>query len=263
MLSNFSILSEERVESGCYPIEIFLDPGVAKKTCPIGYGVFNNAVFDKYGYTYCEFCIHRWLDTKLECPLNKQRLTRADIIINRTMRDEIEEANIICIYSKRGCQWSGNLKELQGHINSDCTSVKMLCISCQNSFFRKEIELHYNSCSERVIRCEFCEIPYKKKDSKVNTVFHFFLTHKCLYQLHIVLCKENPRQCENECGRLIPSKLMQAHLLRDCTRRSTECQFALVGCTQKVILYFSREKKSKLFKYLIDFAERPTNSLIS
>ncbi len=166
-MSDFIILREERVENGCYPTEIFLDQAIAKKTCPIGYGIFNNAVFDKYGYSYCESCIHRWLDTKLECPLNKQRLTRTDIIINRAMRDEIEEAKVICLYSKRGCRWEGKLKQLQEHINSDCSSVKVQCTACQRSFFRKEIELHYNNCLERVMHCEFCNVSFKKKDSSV------------------------------------------------------------------------------------------------
>ena len=168
MLSDFCIIREENLETGCFPTEIFLDPGIAKKTCPIGYGVFNNAVFDKYGYTYCESCIHRWLDTKLECPLNKQRLTRADIIINRGMRDEIEEAKVICIHSKRGCRWEGKLKQLQEHINSDCLFVKLQCPACQRSFLRKEMELHYNNCSDRIIHCEFCTLSFKKREANVN-----------------------------------------------------------------------------------------------
>lgn len=167
MMSVFSILREERVDIGCYPTEIFLDPAIAKKTCPIGYGVFNNAVFDKYGYSYCESCIHRWLDTKLECPLNKQRLTRSDIIINRGMRDEIEEAKVICLYAKRGCRWEGKLKQLHHHINSECSSVKGQCTACLRIFYRKEIELHYSNCLERIIHCEFCNVSFKKKDNNV------------------------------------------------------------------------------------------------
>lgn len=172
-MSEFTIVEEDKLDASCYPTEIFLDEAVTKKICPIGYGVYNKAVLDKYGYSYCESCIHRWLDTKLDCPLNKQFLHKGELFINRGLRDEIDEARVICLQSKRGCSWNGKLKDLKSHINSDCLYIKVQCPSCIKGFARKDIEVHYNNCPERVVQCQFCSLPTKKPDMLVNFLMKY------------------------------------------------------------------------------------------
>lgn len=163
------------MDPNCYPTEIFLDEAIAKKICPIGCGVFNNAVLDKYGYTYCESCINRWLDTKTECPLTKQPLYKDEIFINRGVREEIYEANVICLYSNRGCEWTGKLINLNNHITSSCLFVRVQCPACLEDFPRNEASIHYDSCPERIIICEFCSWPRKSKNIKVNIIVYKYL----------------------------------------------------------------------------------------
>ena len=148
---------------------MFLDSSIAKKTCPIGYGVFNQAVLDRYGYTYCERCILKWLNSKRECPMNKQSLTQSDLFVNRSVRDDIEEADIVCMYAKRGCNWQGKLRDLNSHLSSECSTIRVHCHFCDRGFMRKDVKIHQINCLERIVKCQFCSSQLRKSEITVHS----------------------------------------------------------------------------------------------
>lgn len=48
------------------------------------------------------------------------------------------------------------------------------------------------------------------------------------------MCGQNPKLCDNKCGKLVPSIKMRRHLNEECPKRKIECEFSAVGCWDPV-----------------------------
>ena len=59
--------------------------------CPISFKLMREPYIDIYGDTYEKDVIFRWLETKQESPLSRRRLTKADLRLNRSLQDTIND----------------------------------------------------------------------------------------------------------------------------------------------------------------------------
>lgn len=59
--------------------------------CPISFRLMKEPYIDIYGDTYDKNAIFRWLETKQESPLSRRPLNKADLRINRSLKETIED----------------------------------------------------------------------------------------------------------------------------------------------------------------------------
>ena len=165
------------------------------------------------GQHFCESCLENWFEKQLtkSCPHCREK--RIVHIVNKERKREINELKIYCTHHEEGCQWIGELGDLQTHLNSEsgCGYVE---VECTNSWYcskmkRKDLQEHLSSeCPKRTYNCEHCE---------------FEDTYEEITTYHYDECPEYPLECPNECGvEAIKRKDMSAHRA-ECPEERVEC----------------------------------------
>ena len=92
------------------------------------------------GKKFCASCLDRWIKTRPvpTCPYcratnNGER--PFEHVIERGMKSNIESLHIKCYYNKRGCKWTGEIRNLKEHLLSDegCNFALVWCPNhCRN-----------------------------------------------------------------------------------------------------------------------------------
>ncbi len=110
------------------------------------------------GKVYCKDCL-----TECEtCPTCRKRSSSfADLVSSK----RIQSLKVTCDNENAGCAWSGKLGDLDDHL-SVCEMAKVICTKgCWISVCRRDLEQHLNSeCSQRLHKCPHCH----KEDAYSN-----------------------------------------------------------------------------------------------
>ena len=119
-----------------------------------------------------------------------------------------------CSEYKKGCEWIGELRNLQDHLDPDkrqCVVVcPFACLFCHNLFARQtEMREHSHfHCPERMMSCEYCD---------------YYNTFTIVTEKHTPICHKFPIDCPNHC----PAESFRRHLLQ---KHLKECTHQLVNC---------------------------------
>ena len=118
------------------------------------------------GHHFCESCLNRWFVTrharrrpKESCPHCRAKGEEFLHVINKGLRNEINQLKIKCSNHAEGCQWTGELEALKAHLKSDkgCGFVIIRCPNrCIRTCLRKDLDKHLSECSLRPYQCEHC-----------------------------------------------------------------------------------------------------------
>ena len=181
-----------------------------------------------------------WLKRQKKCPHCGKGRFRS--VVNREKIREINELRIRCPYSKKGCDWEGELGTLNDHLQSEkgCGYVTVECtnagkyITCKKKVERKHLASHMeNECKYRPYSCEYCG--YKDTFKVITTGDHYEIgTRKKYCSSHYDKCEEYPLECTNKCGKVIKRKHMKAHH-SICHLEPLNCPFKDAGCTSKLL----------------------------
>ena len=165
------------------------------------------------GQHFCESCLENWFkkQRKKSCPHCREK--RIVHIVNKERKREIHELKIHCTHHEEGCQWIGELGDLQTHLDSEsgCGYVEVECTGSWHcsKMKRKDLQEHLSSeCPERTYKCEHCE---------------FEDTYEEITIYHYDECPEYPLECSNECG-------VEAIKRKDMSAHRAECPEELVEC---------------------------------
>ena len=139
-----------------------------------------------------------------------------------------------CPNKGRGCQWQGELGEVDRHKNTNCDYIVVVCTNdgCDLEMERRQLDNHRsNSCLQRRHTCPFC-------------------SHQDTYQevvtTHFTVCQEMPLLCPSGCGKhKIVRRNMAQHLSEECPEELVPCTYAITGCQHTV-------KRKNLKKHLKD-----------
>ena len=185
------------------------------------------------GQKYCHSCLQRWLKTQRtpicpHCRAKKSGPHPFQYVVERGMKSEIESFRIPCSNCNKGCEWIGELRDLDGHLKSDegcayyevdcpnkCSAGTKDCTKIQRMNLQGHLTHH---CELRKVTCQYCNQIMAMKN----------------YPSHQLICKLFPMECPNQCGEQgLVRKSVKTHR-EVCKLEVIACSYAQAGCEEKV-----------------------------
>lgn len=115
--------------------------------CSICAGVLENAVITPCGHSFCDECLHIWLDrpNTNSCPSCRSRVPVVDVIPVLALRGMIDGLAVYCDNDERGCKMVLKLEKLKTHLQV-CEFGLIECGACGKSIKRCELPDHHEHC---------------------------------------------------------------------------------------------------------------------
>ena len=140
---------------------------------------------------------------------------------------EVLALKVNCRNKLPGCEWVGELGELDNHlkigsVKGPCLFVSVECpLKCDKHIQRCNLEEHKSSkCVKRPFTCKYCE---------------YEATYELVANEHWLQCQKYPEKCPNECSEDdIERQFLQRHLDEECPLQEMECKFSYAGCPAKM-----------------------------
>ncbi len=215
----------------------FVDTVPEKLTCSICTNVLSDPrLTECCGQHFCQKCLQSWLKPRNKtCP--HCRTVNFAHILDKSVTREINKLKVRCSHHEEGCEWVGELGDLQTHLDSKqgCAYEQVDCpYGCMTldeegqvyaftnaRVRRKDLEDHLkNECDQRRYNCKYCG----EED-----------TYKNITDYHYEVCPDFPFDCPNECGVTeIKQKDLPAHQ-EQCPLEPEQCPFQEAGCETRLV----------------------------
>ena len=181
------------------------------------------------GKAFCKACISKIREKNQPCPTCK-----AEDFLNypdKGLQQELYSSKVYCTNKFCGCDWKGELRKLDLHLNSQpkygetmegCKFLLLNCCYCHSDCLRGELMEHQNKeCMKRPFTCPTCQEYESLYDDVMFT--------------HQSICKCRPVDCPNKCGQLMQHQKLEEHLSSECELSEVECEFSYAGCEAKIL----------------------------
>ena len=176
----------------------------------------------------CVYCVERMKIGNTPCPTcNEENFTTFH---NKGLQRSLYGFQVYCSHKQEGCEWKGELGQLDNHLNLSPKSDKQLegceyseieCTYCSELIKRCRLSIHQTDlCPKRSFSCEYCHTYVSNYEEVVNN--------------HWPVCGYHPVQCPNECGISLERQVLENHVARDCPKTNIDCDFHHVGCDVKL-----------------------------
>ena len=192
---------------------------VERFLCPICQEILYEPVQTSCGHLFCKKCL-KGVQSK-NCPSCRAEFEeepRRDKFHEREIRNLI----VKCQNSSKGCEWEGELGNVESHQNGVCGYQLVQCGNkCGAEMERREVEKHEEDhCKLRWYKCPYCK-RYKNTYKKVTSDY-------------FKECNWFPLDCPNNCGKEgIERKDMSSHLCT-CPEEVVPCRYQSLGCKVKL-----------------------------
>jgi len=115
--------------------------------CSICAGVLENAVITPCGHSFCDECLHIWLDrpNTNSCPSCRSDVSVDDVIPVLALRGVIDGLVVHCDNDENGCKMVLKLDKLKTHLQV-CEFGLVECGACRKSVKRRELPEHHEEC---------------------------------------------------------------------------------------------------------------------
>ena len=176
------------------------------------------------GYSFCRVCIERVVASKKPCPTCNE--AEFSVFTDKRLQRSLYQFRVRCEHQKEGCEWSGELGQLDKHLNENpglgnqlegCEFTRVACIHCVQLFERRLVTAHQiGSCPRRPFSCDYC--------GDYGADFEDVVTK------HWPVCGYRPVPCPNECGVYPERRNVHDHVNKDCPLTLVICDFHYAGC---------------------------------
>ena len=173
------------------------------------------------GYSFCRACIDRVVTSKKPCPTCNE--AEFNVFPDKRLQRSLCQFCVRCEHQKEGCEWSGELGQLDKHLNGlgnqldGCEFTRVACIHCVQLFERRLVTSHQiGSCPRRPFSCDYC--------GDYGADFEDVVTN------HWPVCGYRPVPCPNECGVYPERRNVHDHVNKDCPLTLVSCDFHYAGC---------------------------------
>ena len=176
------------------------------------------------GYNYCQSCIERVQLQKSPCPTCNG--TDFSVFSNQGLKRSLYAFKVQCSHKKEGCQWTGELRELDKHLNENaklqeqligCEFTRVRCHHCFEDYQRRYVTAHQtNECIRRQYKCPFCD--------------NYEADYKDVTTKHWPVCGFYRVSCPYQCGKEPERQNLERHVSKDCHLAVVNCNFHYAGC---------------------------------
>ncbi len=179
------------------------------------------------GKKYCQSCIQCVQDSKSCCPTCKAQVFHC--FPDKGIKQSFYGLKVRCSHQKDGCEWTGELRQLDEHLNTDpqpekqldgCQLANINCMLCTKEVARRHIEAHQTKCTNRPFTCHYC--------NEYKTTFNDVMNN------HWPVCGSFPVPCPNQCDSTIQRQNIDSHVADECPLTTINCDFHHVGCAVKL-----------------------------
>ena len=176
------------------------------------------------GYSFCQACVKPVQADNKCCPT----CNAIDYAVfpDKRLKRSLNEYRVYCSNKEEGCEWVGELGELDRHLNLQPPSEKRFvgclfsevdCSFCSHHFQRRYVQTHQSEyCPSRPYTCQHC--------NEYSAAFEVVTTK------HWPLCAFFPLSCPNSCEMILQRRELENHVEKDCLLTPIDCDFSLVGC---------------------------------
>ena len=192
---------------------------VERFLCPICQEILYKPVQTSCGHLFCGKCLKRVRSKN--CPSCRAEFIR-EPIEDKFNEREIRNLIVKCQNSSRGCEWEGELGNVESHQNGVCGYQLVQCGNkCGAEMERREVEKHEeDDCELRMYMCPYC---WFHRD-----------TYKRVTSEHFKECVGFPLGCPNNCGKKrIRRGDMSSHLCA-CPKEVVPCRYQSLGCRMRL-----------------------------
>ena len=200
------------------------------------------------GNTFCTDCIHK----EINCPL-----CRADdfkTMIDKKCERKINDLVVHCPNHNKGCDWAGELRNVEEHLNKDpsrrdglvkgCGHQMAPCERCEELVTFVQMKMHLEEdCSHRLIPCEFELAGCNFRGPKYGMSEHI----QCNMLQHLSLMAKSLKENKDCVSALESSNLRKQWSIRKGNLTQFFLFFALV-CALIIILLFYYQSRVQLIQ---------------
>ena len=176
------------------------------------------------GYSYCATCIKRVQDDEKCCPTCNE--TDFSVFPDKRLQRSLNDFSVYCVQRGLGCEWEGELGELDRHLSLQPPPEKLLrgcqfseveCTLCLQPFQLHHLQAHQSDdCPKRPFACQHC----KQHEATFEEVA----------QSHWPVCPSFPLSCPNNCDLVLQRQELEQHVSQECPLTLVDCDFQMVGC---------------------------------
>ena len=105
------------------------------------------------GKSFCKKCIDRVKDNNHDCPTCNER--NFNLFYNKGLEQSLYDFEVYCSHKSKGCEWRGELRELDKHLNSEPAADKS-----------------FEGCPFTVINCPLSHTGCDVKLPRINIMIH-------------------------------------------------------------------------------------------
>ena len=179
------------------------------------------------GESLCQSCVATINHNKSQCPSCGQ--TDFSAFLHQKYKAKISALRIRCTMKVQGCEWIGELKQLEEHLDiaeGDCMYVTVDCPqNCENQVQKLNMDKHIKEeCPNRNYTCPHCSL--QDTFRAVNE--------------HFAICQYYPIVCANRCGATFERGELEDHR-KMCSLEKIDCEFSFAGCKTE----FMREQRDE------------------
>ena len=168
---------------------------------------------------FCRTCIEQPVNDKKPCP----SCGEADFstLLIKGAQKKILALQVRCAMKQKGCEWVGQLEQLDAHLDTDCQYVDVECPrKCDKKVQKRNLATHLEKdCHKREFMCPYCT--YKA-------------TFEIVSNVHWPECLLFPLKCPNQCGVTCERQFFDDHM-QICSLEEVECEVSFAGCKEKFL----------------------------
>ena len=200
----------------------FLSEASPDHFCSICTDLLTQPYLTDCGHHFCYTCRGLLLTRGVtECPECREQDVLTDARLNKHLQRQVNSLKVRCQHHEVGCQWVGELRYLQEHLDPairKCGFILLACpLGCGELVRGSAMKDHIlNDCCKRSFECEHCG--YCNKFDIVT-------------EQHYPLCENFPMKCPNACSVFNLRRIDFTSHLGQCPLQVIQCPFTSAGCT--------------------------------